>query len=97
VNVISQAFHTVFLVQYERFIPLTIPDRQPFLTVHRFGAFLTISGRSRSVLTVSRAFMSVIDSFMTLFCDKGRFFYLLKFIITGRKCITDFLNFDQER
>jgi hypothetical protein len=33
VNVILQSFLTVYLVQFDRFIPFTIPDRSPFLTV----------------------------------------------------------------
>ena len=33
VNVILQSFLTVYLVQYDRFIPFTVPDRPPFLTV----------------------------------------------------------------
>jgi hypothetical protein len=33
VNVILQSFLTVYLVQYDRFIPFTVPDRPPFLIV----------------------------------------------------------------
>ncbi len=35
VNVILQSFQTVYLVQYDRCIPFNVPDRSPFLTVHR--------------------------------------------------------------
>jgi hypothetical protein len=33
VNVILQSFLTVYLVHYDRFVPFTVPDRPPFLTV----------------------------------------------------------------
>ena len=62
VNVILQSFLTVYLVQYDRFIPFTVPDRPPFLTVtdhyhdryhDRFWAFLSVletvrNGQERS-------------------------------------------------
>jgi hypothetical protein len=33
VSVILQSYLNVYLVQYDRFIPFTLPDRSPFLTV----------------------------------------------------------------
>ena len=35
VNVILQSFQTVYLVQYDRFIPFTVPGRSLSLAVHR--------------------------------------------------------------
>jgi hypothetical protein len=35
VNVILQTFQfIVYLVQYDRCLPFTVPDRSPFLTIH---------------------------------------------------------------
>jgi hypothetical protein len=45
VNVILQSLQTVYLVQYDRFIPFTLPDRSPFLAVHRSWPF-TVPDRS---------------------------------------------------
>jgi hypothetical protein len=52
-NVILQSFLIVYLVQYERFIPFTVPDRSPFLTVtmtvpDRFWEFQKRSGTVRN-------------------------------------------------
>jgi hypothetical protein len=35
VNVILQSFLTVYLLQYDRFMPFTVPDRSLFLTVSK--------------------------------------------------------------
>jgi hypothetical protein len=78
VNVILQTFQTVCLVQYDRFIPFTVPDRPPFLTV---------------TMTVPDRFVSVFDRFITFFCVCGRFLSFI-FIITGRTCIAYFFKTD---
>jgi hypothetical protein len=57
VNVILQTFRIVYLAQYDRFIPFTVPDRSPFLIVT-----MTVPDRSNSVF----------GRFITLFCVCGR-------------------------
>ena len=54
VTVILQSF---YLVQYDRCIPFTVPDRSQFLTVT-----MTNPNRSWKFLTVSVRFMSVLET-----------------------------------
>jgi hypothetical protein len=57
VNVILQSFQTVYLVQYDRYIPFTVPCRPSFLTVT-----MTVPDRFLPFLTVYKTFRNAHDN-----------------------------------
>ena len=51
------------LVQYDRFRPFTVPDRSPFLTVHRSWPFMIVPDRFRAFYERFRPFYVRFRSF----------------------------------